>query len=162
MDEASIQNLRADLTEDYHCLVKSHTATIEKMMEDFKDDQMLFLLEAEALERERLAAIPTSLPTTTVQNEEPPNEEIKDAAQEELVPANGPPEDAHTVLDPIEVEVSPLEPTPPPELVAREEDTQEDLTPLALTTQPPAPTLQQDHPATTPDPETILDILEEE
>ena len=28
MDEANIQNLRADLTEDYHSLVKSHTAAI--------------------------------------------------------------------------------------------------------------------------------------
>ena len=28
MDEASIQTLHADLTEDYHALVKSHTAAI--------------------------------------------------------------------------------------------------------------------------------------
>ena len=52
MDEASIQNLRADLTEDYQSLAKSHTAAIEQMLEDFNDDQMLFRLEAEALERE--------------------------------------------------------------------------------------------------------------
>ena len=38
MDEASIQNLRADLTEDYHSLAKSHTAAIEQMLEDFNDD----------------------------------------------------------------------------------------------------------------------------
>ena len=123
---------------------------------------MLFRLETEAFERERLAAIPTSPPTTTEQNEEPPSEEITDAAQEELAPTNGPPENAHTVPHPVKVEASPLEPTPPPELVAPEDSTQEDLTPPVPTTQPPAPTLQQDHPATTPDPETILDILEEE
>ena len=38
MDEANIQNLRADLTEDYHSLVKSHTAAIEQLLEDFNDD----------------------------------------------------------------------------------------------------------------------------
>ena len=99
---------------------------------------------------------------TREQNEEPPSEEITDVTQEELAPANGPPEDAHTVPAPVEVEASLLEPTPPPELVAPKEDTQEDLTPPAPTTQPPAPTPQPDHPATTPDPETILDILEED
>ena len=162
MDEASIQNLHADLTEDYHSLMKSDNAEIEQLLEDFNDDQMLFLMEAEALERERLTAIQASTPTTTEQHEEPPTEDTTNAGQEELAPAEGPPEDAHTVPDPVEVEVSPLEPTPPQELVAPEEGTQEDLTPPAPTTQPPAPTLQQDHPATTPDPETILDILEEE
>ena len=162
MDEASIQNLRANLTEDYPSLAKSHTAAIEQMLEDFNDNQMLFRLEAEALEQERLAAISTSPPMTIEQKEEPPNEEITDATQEELAPINRPPEDAHTVPDPVEVEASPLEPTPPPELVAPEEGTQEDLTPPAPITQPPAPTLQQNHPATTPDPETILNILEEE
>ena len=74
MDEASIQNLRADLTEDYHSLAKSHTAAIEQMLEDFNDDQMLFRLEAEAIERERLAAIPISPPMATEQKEEPPSE----------------------------------------------------------------------------------------
>ena len=62
MDEASIQTLRADLTEDYHTLVKSHTAAIEQLLEDFNDDQMMFRLEAEAYEQERLAAIQTSPP----------------------------------------------------------------------------------------------------
>ena len=93
---------------------------------------MLFRVEAEALERERLATIPTSPPTTTEQNEEPPREEITDAAQEELDPANGPAEEAHTVPDPVEVEDSPLEPTPPPivlESVTPEKCSQEDLTP---------------------------------
>ena len=52
MDEANIQNLLADLTEDYQSLAKSHTAAIEQMLEDFNDDQMLFCLEAEALERD--------------------------------------------------------------------------------------------------------------
>ena len=113
MDEASTQNLSADLTEDYHSLAKSHTAAIEEMLEDFNDDQMLFRLEAEAIERERLASITTSPPMATEQKEEPPDEDITDATQEELAPANRPPEDAHTVPDPVEEEVSPLESTPP-------------------------------------------------
>ena len=125
----------------------------------------MFRLEAEALERERPAAIQTSHPTTTEQNEEPPIEDTTDTGQEELAPAEGPPVDAHTVPDPVEVEVSPLEPTPPsmaPESVAPEECSREDITPPAPTTQSPAPTPQPDLPATTSDPETILDILEEE
>ena len=65
MNEASIQNLRPDLTEDYHSLAKSHTAAIEQLLEDFNDDQMLFRPEAEAIERERLTAITTSPPTAT-------------------------------------------------------------------------------------------------
>ena len=65
MDEASIQTLCADLTEDYQTLVKSHTAAIEQLLEDFNDDQMVFRLEAEALERECLTAIPTSPPMAT-------------------------------------------------------------------------------------------------
>ena len=165
MDEASIQNLRADLTEDYHSLVKSHTAAIEQLLEDFNDDQMMFRLEAESYEQERLAAIQTSPPTTTEQNEEPPIEDTTDAGQEERDPAEGPPKHAHTVPEPVEVEVSPREPTPPPiapESIAPEDCSAKDITPLVPTTQPPAPTPQLDHPATTPDPETILNILEEE
>ena len=126
---------------------------------------MMFSLEAEAFERERLAARQPSPPTTTEQNDEPPIEDTTDAGQEGHAPTEGPSEHAHTVPDPVEVEVSPLEPTPPPiapESVAPEECSREDITPPAPTTQPPAPTPQPDHPATTPDPETILDILEEE
>ena len=88
-----------------------------------------------------------------------------DTGQEELAPTEGPPKDAHTMPDPVKVEVSPLEPTPPPiapESVAPEGCPREDITPPAPTTQPPVPVPQPDHPATTPDPETILDILEEE
>ena len=158
-------NPRADLTEDYHSLVKSHTAAIEQLLEDFNDDQMMFCLEAEAYEREQLAAIQASPPTTTEQNEEPPIEDITDAGQEERDPAEGPPKHAHTVPEPVEVEVSPREPTPPPiapESIAPEDCSAKDITPLVPTTQPPAPTPQLDHPATTPDPETILNILEEE
>ena len=161
MDEASIQTLRADLTEDYQSLVKSHTAAIEQLLEDFNDDQILFRLEVEAIERKRLVAIPTSPPTATKKKEEPPNEEITDVTQEEHAPANRSPEDAHTVPEPVEVEASPLEPTPPPESAAPKEDSRDDITPPPPT-QAPAPTLQPDHPATTPDPENILDILEEE
>ena len=162
MDEANIQNLRADLTEDYHSLAKSHTVAIEQMLDDFNDDQMLFRLETEALERERLAAIPTSPPMATEQTEVPPNEEIMDTAQEELAPTNRPSEDTHTVPDPVEEEVNPLDPTPPPEVsAAPEADARANMTPLDQT-QPPTTTVQPEQPATTPDPENILDILEEE
>ena len=162
MDEANIQNLRADLTEDYHSLVKSHTAAIEQLLEDFNDDQMVFHLEAEALERERLAAIPTSPPTATEQTEEPPREEITDTAQEELAPATGHSEDAHSEPHPVEETVSSLDTSPPPEeTVAPAADAQAKMATPAQTL-PPAPTVQPDHPATTPDPANILDILEEE
>ena len=33
-------------------MAKSHTAAIEQLLEDFNDDQMVFCLEAEALEQE--------------------------------------------------------------------------------------------------------------
>ena len=160
MDEASIQNLRADLTEDYHSLVKSHTTAIEQMLEDFNDDQMVFRLEAEALEQERLAAIPTSPPTATEQIEDPPREEITVTAQEELAPATGHSEDAHSEPHPVEETVSPPDIAPPTDTtVAPAADAQAEM---ATPTQPLPPTVQPDQPATTPDPETILDILEEE
>ena len=168
MDEASIQNLRADLTEDYHTLVKSHNAAIEQLLEDFNDDQMMFRLEAEAYERERLAAIQTSPPTPMKPNNELPIEDTTDARQEGHAPAEGPPEHANmppTVPGPVATEVSSLEATPPPtvsEPVAPEDSSRGDTTPPAPTTQPPSPTPHPDHPAHTPDPENILDILEEE
>ena len=42
MDEHNIKTLRADLTEDYQNLVKSHTALIEQLLEEFNDDQIMF------------------------------------------------------------------------------------------------------------------------
>ena len=123
---------------------------------------MVFRLEAEALERERLATIQTSPPTATEQTKEPPREEITDTAQEELAPANRPSEDAHMVPHPVEEEVSPLDTTPPPKATAAPaEDVHADIT-TPDQTLPSAPTVQPDHPDTTPDPANILDILEEE
>ena len=124
MDEASIQNLRADLTEDYHTLVKSHTAAIEQLLEDFNDDQMMFRLEAEAFERERLAARQPSPSTPTEQNDEPPIEDTTDAGQEGHAPAEGPSEQGNTpptVPEPVITKVSSLEATPP--LTARRHNT---------------------------------------
>mgnify|MGYP000391435637 FL=1 len=137
MDEASIQTLRADLTEDYHTLVKSQTAAIEQVLEDFNDDQMLFRLEAEALEQEGLAARQTKSPTPMEQNDEPATENITEARQEEPAPAEGPAE--HT-----------------------EESSLGDTTTPAPTTKPHSPTPPLEQPAHTPDPENILDILEED
>ena len=64
MDENNIQLLREDLTEEYHTLAKSYTAAIERLLEEFNDDQMLFRLEAEAYEEERLATMANRAPTT--------------------------------------------------------------------------------------------------
>ena len=72
MDETSIHTLCADLTEDYHNLVKSHTAAIEQLLEEFNDDQMMFLLETEAYEQERFTAMQNSAPTPTDHNDKPP------------------------------------------------------------------------------------------
>ena len=55
MDENNIQLLREDLTKDFHALAKSHTAAIEQLLEDFNDDQMLFHIDVEAYEEDRLA-----------------------------------------------------------------------------------------------------------
>ena len=151
MDEASIQTLRADLTEDYQSLAKSHTAAIEQLLEDFNDDQMVFRL-----------AIPTSPPTATEQTEDPPREEITDTAQEEPAPTTRPSEDAHSVPHRVEEKVSPLDTTTPPEAtIAPEADARAEMS-TSDQTLPFAPTVQPDHPATTLDPENILDILEEE
>ena len=161
MDEASIQTLRADLIEDYHILVRSHTAAIEQLLEDFNDDQMMFRLEAEAYEQERLAAIQTSPPTpreqngepsnkaTTEQNDRPSNEDTTNARQEGPALTERPPEPTNTpptVPDPVAIEDRSLRDTQPP----------------TSTVQTQSPTPQLEQPTHTPDPETILDILEEE
>ena len=73
MDEHSIQNLCEDLTKDYHNLVKSlsHTAVIEQLLEEFNDNQMMFCLEVEAYEQERLATMNKSAPMTNNHEPEP-------------------------------------------------------------------------------------------
>ena len=102
------------------------------------------------------------------QNDEPPIEDTTDARQEGHAPVEGPPAHANTppiVPEPVATEVSSLEATTPPTApkpVGTEDCSREDTTSPAPTTQPPSSTPQPDHPAHTPDPETILDILEEE
>ena len=160
MDEANIQTLRADLTEDYQSLVKSHTAAIEQLLEDFNDDQMVFSLEAEALEHERLATLHTSPPPATKQTEDPPREGITTTAQEELATTTGRAKAAHSEPPPVEETVSLSDIAPPTDTtVALATDAEDEM---ATPTQPLPPTVQPDHPATTPDPETILDILIED
>ena len=149
MDEASTQTLRADLTEDYQSLVKSHTAAIEQLLEDFNDDQMVF----------RLEALHTSPPTATEQTEDPPRGEITTTAQEQLATATNHAEAAHFEPHPVEETVNPSDLAPPTDTtVAPATDAQAEM---ATPTQP-LPLVQPDHPATTPDPENILDILEED
>ena len=147
MDEASVQNLRADLTEDYSSLVKSHTAAIEQLLEDFNDDQMVFRLEAEALEQESLVTFPTNPPSATEQTAALPSEELTTTAQE--VTTN-------------DEEAAPTEPTP---------EVSTSTPPMNITVAPAtdAPTAtatpthdNPDHPTTAPDPENILDILIED
>ena len=150
MDEASVQNLREDLTEDYLSLVKSHTAAIEQLLEDFNDDQMVFRLDAEALEQESLATLPTSPPPATEQTVDVPSEGLTTTAQEvpttatneeEVAPAEPAP-DVSTSTPPMNIAVAPATDAP---------------TEMATPTQ-----AKPDHPTTAPDPENILDILIED
>ena len=132
LDEASIQTLRADLTEDYHALVRSQTAAIEQLLEELNDEEMRFRIEAEAYAQENLGggiASPTG-----------PSQEPAHMRTEEARPANtteGPPEPTDDTSSGAAGTTTPT------------------ITPHA----PPPPSEQ---PATTTDPETILDILEEE
>ena len=94
------------------------------------------------------------------QNNETPIKDTMEARQEGHAPAEGPPEHVNTPLtvpEPVATEVSSLGDTPPPVLA-----TQPPSPPPSPTTQPPSPTPHPEHPAHTPDPENILDILEEE
>ena len=96
MDENNIQLLREDLTEEFYALARSHTTAIEQVLEDFNDDQMLFRLEAEAYEQERIYT--KSQAATATQNIAPTMEEqaseplatthTTEARQEEPVLAN--------------------------------------------------------------------------
>ena len=84
----------------------------------------MFRLEAEAFERERLAARQPSPSTPTEQNDEPPIEDTTDAGQEGHAPAEGPSEQGNTpptVPEPVITKVSSLEATPP--LTARRHNT---------------------------------------
>jgi uncharacterized membrane-anchored protein YhcB (DUF1043 family) len=149
MDEASVQNLRDDLTEDYLSLVKSHTAAIEQLLEDFNDDQMVFRLEAEALKQANLAT-PTSPPSATEQTVVLPSEGLTTTAQEvttttanaERAAPTEPAPEVSTSTPPMNITVAPATDAP---------------TETATPTQD-----RPDHPTTAPDPETILDILIED
>ena len=78
---------------------------------------------------------------------------ISHEAWEELAPATGHSEDAHSEPHPVEETVSPPDIAPPTDTtVAPAADAQAEM---ATPTQPLPPTVQ-------PDPENILDILEEE
>ena len=91
MDESNIQILRGDLTEEQHNLAKSHTAAIEQLLEEFNDDLMMFRLEAEAYEEERLATMANKAPTTDDHEAEPTTTTTTKARQEGAAPA-----DTHT------------------------------------------------------------------
>ena len=151
MDETSIHTLCADLTEDYHNLVKSHTAAIEQLLEEFNDDQMMFLLETEAYEQERFTAMQNSAPTPTDHNDKPPIANTTEARQEGPAPA-----DTHITTEPTTTT------TTLPEPEATEDGPSEDTTPPDSIAKPPSPTPHSEQPDQTHAPEDILDILEEE
>ena len=65
-------------------------------MEEFNDDRMMFRLEAEAYEQERLAAMQTSFPTPTNHNDEPPIASTMEARQEGPAPTELPTEPTTT------------------------------------------------------------------
>ena len=88
MDENNIELLREDVTEEYHALAMSHTAAIEQLLEEFNDDQMLFRLESEAYEEERIATMANRTPTTGEQESEPATTNTSEARQEGFVPAD--------------------------------------------------------------------------
>ena len=151
MNEASIQTLRANLSEDYHALVKSHTAAIEQLLEEFNNDQMMFLLEAEAYEQEHLAAMQNNAPTPTDHNDEPPIANTTEARQEGPAPA-----DTHITTEPTTTTTTLPEPEP------TEDGPSEDTTPPDSIAKPPSPTPHSEQPDQTHAPEDILGILEEE
>ena len=88
IDENNIQTPREDPTEEYYNLVKSHIAAIEQLLEEFNVDQMMFRLEAEAYEEERLAAIANIAPTTGDHEVEPTTTNTTGARQEGPALAN--------------------------------------------------------------------------
>ena len=78
MDGNNIHLLREDLTKEFYALAKSHTTEIEHLLEDFNDDQMMFRIEPDAYEEERIhtesqaaAARQNIAPTTEEQTSEP-------------------------------------------------------------------------------------------
>ena len=148
MDDTSIQTLREDLTEEYHTLATSHTAAIEQLLEEFNDDLMVFRLEAEAYEEERLATGSHRAPTNTEQG----TESLPTAAR----PEESAPTDVHIPPEPQTI-------TPTlPESVPTEEGTHDDTAIPNSATQPPSPTPPAEQPAQPHAPEDILGILEEE
>ena len=107
MDETNIQTLREDLTEEYHTLAKSHTAAIEQLLEEFNEDQMMFRIEAEAYEEERLAAMKNRAPTPNDHDDEPPVANTTEQRQEGPAPA-----DTHITPKPTTTTTTPPEPKP--------------------------------------------------
>ena len=45
MDKNSIQMVWEDVTKDFQALAKTHTTTIESLLEEFNNDQLLIMLE---------------------------------------------------------------------------------------------------------------------
>ena len=147
----NIQTLREDLTEDYHNLVKSHTAAIEQLLEEFNDDQMMFHLEAEAYEQERLAAINNNAPTTDNHEPEPTTTNTTEARQEGPALA-----DTHITTKQQTTTTTLPEPEPTKDGPCK------DIAIPNSVAKPLSPTPPSEHPDQHHAPEEILVILEEE
>ena len=151
MDETNLQTLREDLTEEYHTLAKSHTAAIEQLLEEFNDDQMMFRLEAEAYEEERLVPMANRAPKTNDHEDEPTVTNTTKARQEGPAPA-----DTHITPD----QQTAITTLPEPEPT---EDAQREATIIPdSVAKPPSPTPPSEQPNQPHAPEDILSILEED
>ena len=138
MDETSIQTLREDLTEEYHNLVKSHTAAIEQLLEE-----MMFRLEAEAYEQECLADMNNSASTTDDHKPEPTTNTTE-------------PVDTHITPEPTTMTTTLPKPEP------TEDGPREDKAIPDPAIKPPSPTPLSEQPDQPHAPEDILGILEED
>ena len=150
--------------------------SIEQLLKDFNDDQMLFQLEVDAYEQERLhvecqavVATQSTAPTTEKRTSEPAaTTHTTEARQEGTAPAttNTPPEqhkEKTTLPEPRPIYVTQQEASDTPNTT----ETQ----PSPTTLQPPVPRytneptiegLPTDQPELTQAPEDILGILEED
>ena len=151
MNDTNIQTLHEDLIEQYHTLAKSHTTAIEQLLEEFNDDQMMFCLEAEAYEEERLVTMTNRAPMTNDHEPELTTTTTTEARQD------GPAlTDTHITTEQHSTTTT-LPESEPIEGGAREDTAIPDSLAKPLSPTPASEQLDQPHA-----PEDILGILEED
>ena len=57
MDEQSIITIQEELSEDFYAQAQAQNDEVQKLLEEFKDDQLQLTLELEAYERERVQLV---------------------------------------------------------------------------------------------------------